>query len=124
MNGFDKAAQIARAAQFSQSQAAMGLSKPVLPMPIISRPIVQPAPPAPAFTKVSRLGMPVLDGRGVQLRIGDEVVYTRCDSAALMVGKVVNFSQSKKSVTILGKKYAGSSGSSEFYKPALAVIKV
>ena len=124
MNGFDKAAQANRAAQFSQSQAAKGLSKPVLPMPVISRPVMQHAPPAPVFTKVSRLAKPVLDLRGAQLRIGDEVVYTRCDSAALMVGKITNFSQSKKSVTIFGKKHSYSNSPTEFYKPALAIIKV
>lgn len=118
---FDKAEQQRRAQQFTQAQASMGLTKPVLPMPVISKPVPVYVAPMP---KVRKSLQPVIDLRGMPIQIGDEVVYSNYKGAAVYVGKVVAFSQSRKSVRIFGRKSLRSGPPTEFYKPHLSVVKV
>jgi hypothetical protein len=57
MNGFNKAEQARRAAEFSAAQAAKGLKPPVLPMP----PVPKKAAPVPK------------DFQGTELQVGQKV---------------------------------------------------
>ena len=119
---FDKQAQRMRAVNQAQALAKLGVTAPVLPpIPV--------APPAPVYYQrpvqpKARAVKTVHDLRGKEINIGDEVAYSRYKGASLMVGKVVGFSQSRKSVMISGPRYHGTRSVTEFYKPITAVLKL
>ena len=123
---FDKQAQRARAAQISNELAAQGLAAPVL-----NWPTPKPVPPAPAplvipvLVPAKKRGKQVLDMAGKPIEIGDEVVYTWYNTAAMMKGKVVGFSSTKKSVLVEGRgARKWRPGLQKFYRPVNAIVKV
>jgi hypothetical protein len=105
----DKQEQRARAAQLSAENAAKGLVAPKLDWPVPKKVV---APPGYIMSPPKY----PMDVAGNAIHVGDKVVCTYYNMGALIVGEVIGFSKSKKSVMVRGNRYGGST-IREFYKP-------